>query len=76
MVAMQTQLYWRTRFRAWDMDMAKLSAGSPLLAGSGFIGISVAADQLGLTVPELLGELRASRAALYVQAPGWQGWRA
>lgn len=72
LVALKVQLQWRERFMALDLE--KLSAPSPLLAGGGRISIAEAASAIGLSVEALLGELRNRKVQLAVYARHWDGW--
>lgn len=69
--ALSIQLHWRNQFMALDAN----NTASTLLshAVSGFIPVSEAAQQCGMSVTALLGEMINTKATLFVQAGGWSG---
>jgi len=53
------------------MDVVKVSEGSPLLAGDGFIRIEDVEKQFGFDRQALLNELLNSKAEVFCRADGW-----
>lgn len=74
-LAFQTLADWKARLLKLDrMDVLQLDAGSPLLAGDGFLSLGAAARAIGLTVPELTTEAANLGEDLHVFAEGWTCW--
>jgi integrase len=74
LTALRVQLLWRERFRDLDMDLDKLTAGSPLLLGEGIIAINDAARLIGMSPSQLLGEMLNNRVPVAIHAEHWEGW--
>jgi integrase len=67
-------LSWKRSFsRTGAMNPLQVYAGSPLLQGPGQLTLDSAARECGLTVPEMLQEIRNRRLDVRVAARGWWG---
>lgn len=74
-VAAEIAAHWHRALEAvHNMDPAKIKAGSLSLVGSGFIGIELAARELGAEVTDLAQRLADRGAQFVVDAQGWSGW--
>lgn len=74
-LALAAALQWKAEFArlSGEMDLVKLSAGSPLLLSSGMVKLADAATEMGLSVQELFGQFKAGKLALSFQANGVMG---
>lgn len=74
-LALAAALQWKAEFArlSGDMDLEKLSAGSPLLLSVGTIKLADAAIEMGLSVPELFEQLKARKLGLCVKLNGQLG---
>lgn len=74
-LALAAALQWKAEFSrlSGDMDLVKLSAGSPLLLSGGVVKLADAAPEMGLSVSELFGQFKARKLGLSVQVSGLMG---
>jgi len=65
---------WKLKILELDgMDVLKVAAGSPLLAGDGYVSFKDFLDITGLTREALLTEVLNLRTSLFCAATGWRG---
>ncbi|MEG2817136.1 MAG: site-specific integrase [Comamonas sp.] len=74
-LALAAALQWKAEFArlSGDMDLEKLSAGSPLLLSVGTIKLADAAIEMGLSVPELFDQFKTRKLGLSVLVSGSMG---
>lgn len=74
-LALAAALEWKAEFARLngDMDLVKLSAGSPLLWSSGLVKLADVAPEIGLSVGELFRQFKACNLGLCVQVNGLMG---
>jgi len=75
MRVLEVVLRWKREFaRAHAMlDAERLVAGSPLLKGDGLIALERAAREAGLSIENMLAEVRNRPIELRIDAGGWEG---
>lgn len=74
LAAFRLLLEWKQKILELDgMDVLKVTEGSPLLAGDGFISFKDFIDVTGLTREALLTEVSNLKLPLYCFTKGWRG---